>query len=242
MWTNLPLIEQKKAWKQFAKGKKLKYFPNGFLKSPLVTRQTDDTVFRLFSEEQFAEDLSRRRFTTVFEWIMPGMPTSGIIASPEMKFLVDVAQVNERIQNPRAGKWNKKSFIVAEKSIALVPYLTEERVNLFSKLIAIKNARFLYAFDHDQSVLRIETNDPLLQAQKIVPFFDKVEQALPVIRPSEDDFKKAEQALDRYVEEQRASMEDSEDTNDDLDKDISKKADENKVSKPQSENDQSKSS
>mgnify|MGYP006271455179 CR=1 FL=1 len=196
IWTNIPLIEQKKAWKKFAAKNKLKYYPGGFLKSPFVVGEFDDVSFRLFSEEQYTQDITKRRFTSVLEWIVPGMPTSGIVASKDLSQIVSLANVSERIKN-LPGEWDKKDFIVAERSVALMPYLTDERIKTMRDLIKVKNARFLYVFDTSQAVMRIETNDPLLNDGKITPVYRKMRKAVEILKPTDEDFENVDKAYER---------------------------------------------
>mgnify|MGYP006276942845 CR=1 FL=1 len=209
IWSNKALIDQKKAWKRFAERNKLKYFPNSFLKSPVVSKKFKSTKFRLFSEEQLTNDMTRRRFTTVMEWMMPGMPTNGIIASEEMKDIVDLANVNDRIKKPR-GQWSSKDFIVAEDADVLMPYLTRERLDAMQRIIKIKNGRFIFAFDTNQGVLRLETNDPLLEADKITPIYDKVKEYVDKLIPTETDFKECEKIKAQKQPEETAAAEEEE--------------------------------
>lgn len=188
VWTNLPLIDQKKAWKNFASKNNLKYFPNGFLKSPFVIHEGDDSTFRLFSEEQNTDDLTRRRFTTVFEWVLPGLPIQGLVASRNMQELVLLADVKDRIVHP-PGEWKSKDFIIAEKADALMPYLTEQRMAFFRKMVSMKNARFIYVFDGNMAVLRVETHDPLLSDTKITPVYKKVQDNVKILFASEEERK-----------------------------------------------------
>ena len=191
--SNITLLDKKKARKSFARKYQLKYYPNGFLKSPLVTKEFDGLTFRLFSEEQFTDDLAGRRFTTVFEWLMPAMPTKGIIASSNMKAIVDLAQVDEIIKNP-PGEWDKKDYIKTDDITALMPYLTKDRMTRIREIIKIKNGRFLFAFDENQGVLRLETNDPLLNPAKISSIFKKLKNCVDTLKPNKDDFENSEKA------------------------------------------------
>ena len=211
IWTNFSLMQQKKAWKEFARKNGLKYYPNGFLKSPLVYQKTKNFVFRLFSEEQFTDDIGRRRFTTVLEWILPAMPTSGVIASSTMKQLVSLARVTDRIKNP-PGEWSKKDFIIAEDSLTLMPYLTKERMAELRKLVRMKNCRFLYAFDTQQGVMRIETIDPLLKEDKITPVYKKMRQAVSVLKPTDEDFEEVDKALEQIQRKRDEIQSNSHDT------------------------------
>lgn len=199
IWSNLALYDQKKAWKAFAKKCKLKYYPNGFLKSPMVVKKFDWGNFRLFSEEQYTNDIGRRRFTTVFEVMLPGMPTNGIIASSELATIVSAAQVRDRIKDP-PGEWNPKDFIVALDAVALMPYLTSRRMDAIRSLIKIKNSRFLFAFDTNQGVLRLETNNPLLKTDKVIPIYKKFIEKCEILIPTQEDHDKAEKAMEELKE------------------------------------------
>ena len=199
VWSNQAILDQKKAWKLFAQRHKFKYIANSFLKSPVVSKKGKETSFQLFSEEQITSDLAKRRFTTVFEWTMPAMPINGIIASSEMKNIVDAVNVTDRIEKP-SEKWSRKDWIVVQDAEAFLPYLTEERTESIIDVMQLPSVRFLFAFDTSRGVVRVETNDPLLEEKKITKIFQTSKSCVEKLIPQDKDFEACRNILDEKAE------------------------------------------
>lgn len=177
VWSNIALQRQKKAWAGFAQEYDLDYRSRNFFQAAEVRKDFDNIEFQLLSEAQISENGRGRRYVTAFEWIVPAMPANGIIASPEFKPLVDLAQASQ-VPNNLLKEWRAKDFIRTDDREALQPYLNDKRQKILMKLLNIKGSRFLFAFDRERGVIRIETNDPLFDSKKIGAMYKKVQKMI----------------------------------------------------------------
>lgn len=166
-WSLEILFKQKRSWKAFAKKQGLDFIPGPFLQSPGVRGDLSGYEFVMYSEQQPTNDVRGHRFRTVIQLTLPsGMPTAGLVASPGLRDFADQLDLPETVKPDYAG-WKKDALIRARDAGALKRYLSDDRLNALSKLIAMRNAELTFIFDQNETYLRIETPDPLHEPDKI---------------------------------------------------------------------------
>lgn len=168
-WSFQILFRQKAAWRAFSTKMGLTY-QNGptFLSSPIVSGNVGGYGFGLFSEERQTADARGQRYNTVIELALrKGLPVSGAIGTAAM------APFIEQLTGMTPGRpvndpdWDPQWVIRTSDADVLDRYLTQPRKDVLKKIFRMKIMAALFVFDEHDAVLRIETADPLQNAEKI---------------------------------------------------------------------------
>ena len=183
-WTTQALFEQKKAWKAFAVKKGLKYFPNKFLSSPILTGLIDGHEFTLQSELRDTGDLRGRKFKTVMQFGLPmRMQTAAVIGSGD--FTTFVRGLTARDDLTIAFEGLPEGFVLgrSDDKDKLEGYFTPERLKVLETLMKQKNVSVLFLFDTRLAFIRLETIDPLIKQAQLEKLVDKIVPMLKVLQP-----------------------------------------------------------
>lgn len=199
VWTYYTLIQQKKAWKTFAKRNKLKYKAAHPLRSATVEGKIEGFDFILASEEQITQDVAGRRFTSVMLVELGGLPMQGVIASSHMQGFVNFANLPEKIRDIHEI-WNNANFIHTDRRAVMRAYLTETRIKALNSLMKLKNGMVLYVFNQEKGILRLETIDPLLDPDKIETIIKKLFRVVKVVSPRDGEYVHLEKVGERIAE------------------------------------------
>jgi hypothetical protein len=182
-WSYSILFQQKNAWKSFAQKRNLNYQPGGsFFASPVVTGNIGTYTISLQSEAVTTNDSRGQRYNTVIEVALrKGMPIPGAIGTVTMAPIIyTLTTLNEdvKIDDP---EWDNQWVIRTVDKEQLICYLTPARREAIKKLFKMKIISGLFVFDRNDAVFRIETVDPLHNA-------DKVEKVFKAILPQMETF------------------------------------------------------
>lgn len=160
-WSQWILIQQKRAWKILANKYKLEYKPRKFTESAVVTGKFQGYRLNLFSDAYRTGDARGERYVTVIEIeICKGMPTGAAMGTESVREFVDQLSFRQSFV-PEHEKW-RDEYILRTRDVQLtVDYLTRPRLDALTSLFAMKNATILFFFDEMDSILHIETLDPL---------------------------------------------------------------------------------
>lgn len=160
-WSMVILYQQKKAWAAFGKKYGMEYHAGKMTGPPLLAGKLGNYKISLFTDAQRTNDVRGQRFVTVVEIEMgSGMPTAAAIATKEYAAFISTLDLDET-WSPDDKDWAASHVIKTRSAERLVTYLTPERLKVLKVLFAKKNSISLLFFDENQSVLRIETSDPL---------------------------------------------------------------------------------
>lgn len=202
-WTYMILREQKRAWAAFATAHKLKYDPGKFMSSPTMTGMIGRYSVSFFPGQQPTADSRSQRLVTVVEIDLKcGLPTAAAIGSPDTASFVHALALDFTYE-PEApeGGWSK-SYPVRTRDIQkLKAYLTPARVQALHSLFSMKNVAALFFCDEYDTVLRLETADPLRDEKKTEKIINRILVDVEKLMPTDE-----EQQLTVREREERAAI------------------------------------
>lgn len=189
IWSAQILFRQKAAWRTFATKMGLTYQRGPtLLSSPIVGGNVGKYGFGLFSEERPAADARGQRFNTVIELALrKGMPTVGAIGTEGMaKIIEQLSGMTETI-SIKDPDWDATWVVRTQDASLLEPYMTQARIDVLKKIFRMKIMAALFVFDKEDAVLRIETADPLQNAEKIEKIVKGMCAQLELLDPQKAD-------------------------------------------------------
>lgn len=180
-WSFFILQQQKKAWSAFAKKHNLSYVPGKMAEAPAIKGAVFGYQIAFFPDIQATQDQRGQRYVTVLEFDLgQGGPTGAVIGSSNFATFISNLSFAETIDID-FPKWDKTRIIRTRNPAILKTYLTPDRLEFLDSVMSIKNSSALYFFDEQNSILHIETTDPIRDAarlekivQKITSSFDKL--------------------------------------------------------------------
>lgn len=179
IWTTRALIEQKKSWKNFASARNLKFVPNGFFQSALVTGKLSGYDFILISDERASDDIRGRKFVTMIQFGLPGlMPGPAVVGSGEYRKFVDDMPARDPLGITIDGAAAKTDDLNK-----VMGYFTSDRVRVLDTLVKQKGVSVLFLFDERAAFLRLETADPLYKPGQLDKLVDKILPLLKTLAP-----------------------------------------------------------
>lgn len=195
-WTVFILQRQKKAWREYAKRKKLRYTPNKTFANPEIKGTVDDYTIGIFTGEHVSADMrGTRKLTAIEVHLTSVMPFAAAAASGGMVAIVQNMGFKEELR-PQHADWSKSYVAASENRHAFKAYLSDERVQALTALMKIKNAWTIFICRDEVTLLRLDTADPLDSPEKMDKIVTKLIQAAKVLelKPGESSRLKTEQA------------------------------------------------
>lgn len=182
-WSVRVLFQQKAAWKNFAQKMNLTYMPQkGWLVSPVISGSIGQYGFSLFSEPQPTNDQRGLRYNTIIEFALrQGVPASvGAIGTQKMAVILEQIIAKEPVSVSDAD-WDTSWFIRATRPAVIQQYLTPARVDVLKKIFRLKTLGTLFLFNDSEGILRLETSDPMVDAERLEKIVRGVLAQLPVL-------------------------------------------------------------
>jgi hypothetical protein len=175
IWSMQILQQQKRAWGAFAKKNGAYVFTRGkMMESPSLRCALRGMTITLYTDTQRTNDIRGQRYVTVFEIETGGgMPTGAIVATRELEPFVSSLNFAETYA-PVSPNWNPAYLLRTRSAARLKHYLTPERIEALCGLFSMKNSVSLFFFDEQDSVLRMETPNPLKDAALLEKSINKV--------------------------------------------------------------------
>ena len=205
-WNMMIMFQQKDAWKKLSEKRNLNYEPTGFMTSPNVHGKLDKALFSLFSGVQQTDDVRGQRFVTALEFQMgKGLPTGGALGTKQMKPFIDTLIFSETYE-PGIEEWKDDYVLRVRDEEGAQAYLTEERLKALCSVFKMTNATVLFFFDEIEAVLRVETSDPLRNAEKLDKIVARLQDVVKTLTPSIEE-KRRYQTLLRSEEKRQAEKE-----------------------------------
>ena len=177
LWSQRILMGQKAAWEKFAKTKNLTFKRGTFMGPAEMDGMIGDYRLSFFTAERPGEDIRTRRYVTAMEVsLMERFFDGGAMGTKEMlPFMQGLDKLHPyKIEN---APWEDGHFVFIQNDAVIKEYLTTERLEAFSNILKTRNADIIIIFTHNQLVVRLETSDPMQDAEKI----DKITKRLMML-------------------------------------------------------------
>lgn len=187
VWQLLILREQKQAWEKYSKRHKLEYEAGSFYGAPTIHGEMDNKKLSIYTDSQQTEDMRGQRFITAIEIELgSGMPTGGALGTAGMKNFIETL-VFDQTYKPDHKEWKEDYVLRTRDAHKMKRYLTGERLEALMSLFSMKSVSVLYFFDELEAVLRIETTDPLRDADRMEKIIRRILDLTATLSLSEEE-------------------------------------------------------
>ncbi len=167
LWSLQILLRQKAAWEVFAKARNFTFKRGTFMGPAEMSGVIGDYKLFFFTAERRSEDSRTRRFVTAIELsLVEGIIDGGAAGTKEMlPFMQSLDKIKPyTIKDP---EWKADHFVFMKHDAVGNAYLTPERMETIVNLLNTRNADVLLLFTDKELFLRVETTDPMQDADKI---------------------------------------------------------------------------
>ncbi|MCD8496648.1 MAG: hypothetical protein LRZ85_00285 [Alphaproteobacteria bacterium] len=166
-WTTLMLLRQKKAWQSFAAAHNLRFQSASPFTPPKMSGSYKGYEIALFpSEHQTADARGARKLMAIELFVKSKIPCNGALGTGGMVQVIQELSFPDEVR-PDEKWWDPAYIIKTENRTILEAYLTPERLKALVKLGRVKNLWLIYIFMGENTILRIDTPDPLDSTSKI---------------------------------------------------------------------------
>lgn len=189
-WSFAILQQQKRAWKAFATRHKLEYIPGKTMASPTMRGRVGDHFLSFFTGQEQTNDARGQRFVTIIEIdLRCGLPTAAAIGTAQTRTFVNALRLEFDFVPPPGTEdvWSPDYVGRTRSADKLKAYMTRERMAVLHSLFQMKNAVVLFFFDELDSLIRIETNDPLRDDKKIEKIVNRLLADLGKLAPTDEE-------------------------------------------------------
>lgn len=191
VWSLRILFQQKKAWASFAKKHGLSYEKSKFMESPRVGGFFGGRKVALYGTSRPTADARRQRFVTVIEVEMgPGTPAAAAFGTAEFSDFLE-SLIFKQPYRPEGVDWKEGWRVVAAEADALKAYMTPARIKALHNVFSMSGAAVLFFFDDFDSVLRVETSDPLRSEEKVDKIIRQFVKVADILAPTNEEKSRA---------------------------------------------------
>lgn len=189
-WSTVILIQQKKAWREYAAKKGLVFTPNKFFEPAGMEGVIDGYNVSFFTAVQQNPDVRKNRQLTVMQVNANDGFVDGIACgtSEMLPFLQTLTAISPH--DVKVGKWENKYHIRSRNKKAVDAFLTEERVSTLGSILSMPNADILIILDANEGIFRFETPNPLQDAKQIDSVMNKLLARIKKLEPSAEEKKR----------------------------------------------------
>ncbi len=168
LWSLQILLRQKKAWEEYAKKKGLQFNKGTFMGPAEMSGTIGDYKVSFFTAERSGVDVRTRRYVTALEIdLMEGLVDAGALGTKEMLPYLRTLDKIHLYKPAFSGLDEGEHYIFVKNDAVIAAYLTQDRAEVFGQILKTKNADTLIVFNEKELVLRLETSDPMQDADKI---------------------------------------------------------------------------
>jgi hypothetical protein len=194
-WSYMILRQQKQAWAAFAKRHGLTFKKGTFFGPPLMEGQMGSHYVSFFIGRQDTSDTRSHRYVTVIEInLRVGLPTSAAIGTKETTGVVNILPLEFNVPPPEgATLWDKEWPARARDPGKFYAYMTPARVEALKSVFATKGVIALFFFDELDTLLRIETSDPLRDDKKLEKAMTRILGEASKLLPTDEERAQAEE-------------------------------------------------
>lgn len=166
-WTSLIVLRQKREWQAFANTHKLRFQSATLLTPPKMNGAYQGYEIAFFpSEHQTADSRGLRKLTAIEITIKSVIPCGGVVGTGGMVPIIQELAFPEELR-PQHKWWNPTHIIKTDNTAMIEAYLTDERLKALMTLSKVKNLWMIFIFKGKDTILRIDTPDPLETKTKI---------------------------------------------------------------------------
>lgn len=167
VWSQVILMRQKKAWETFARKHKLAFRKGTFMGPAEVSGNINGYSVNFYTAERQVQDMRNRRYVSVVEIdINDGVFDSAVAGTKEMQPFMQTLDLLHFYSVSKEG-WNLDHQIYVKNDTVAAAYFTPARIETFENILKTKNADVLLVLNAQQIVLRLETSDPMQDADKL---------------------------------------------------------------------------
>lgn len=168
LWSLQILTRQKKAWEEYAKKKGLQFNKGTFMGPAEMNGVIGDYKLTFFTAERPGVDVRTRRYVTAVEIdLLEGLVDGGALGTKEMLPYLRTLDKIHLYKTDLPGLEEGQHYMFVKNDAIIAAYLTKDRVEAFGQILKTKNADTLVLFNDKELVLRLETSDPMQDADKI---------------------------------------------------------------------------
>lgn len=183
-WSQRILMQQKHAWSTFAKKNGFLYEGGKFTSAPAMAGKMGPHTASLYTGVQTTSDARGQRFVTVLQFEMgKGTPAAGAVSTKELEPFISALKFKETFV-PDFRDWKTEYIIRTRDAGAMQKFLTHDRLETLHSVFSMKNSSALFFFDELDSVLRIETSDPLTNPVRLEKILKRLAAAADKLAPS----------------------------------------------------------
>ncbi len=166
-WSLKILLEQKGAWEKFAREKSFVLNKGTFMGPAEMNGVIDDFKFAFFTAQRGGDDIRNRRLMTVMEInMLDGVVDGGAMGT---QMMIAFLQSLDKLHPFKIdfAPWDAGHFVFARNDDNVKKYLTPARVEALSQILKTKNADVVVLFNDKEVLVRLETSDPMKNADKL---------------------------------------------------------------------------
>ena len=168
LWSLQILLRQKKAWEEYAKKKNFTFNKGTFMGPAEMNGMIGDYKLTFFTAERPGVDVRTRRYVTAVEIdLMQGLVDGGALGTKEMLPYLRTLDKIHLYKTDLPGLDEGEHYMFVKNDAVISAYLTKERLESFGHILKTKNADTLILFNEKEIVVRLETSDPMQDADKI---------------------------------------------------------------------------
>ncbi|MEM8833240.1 MAG: hypothetical protein AAGB32_01750 [Pseudomonadota bacterium] len=188
-WSTIILLQQKQAWREYAKNKGLNFDPGKFFAPCSMDGRIDGVELSFFTATQQNPEARKNRQVTVFQLTdSHGYVDGAALGTTEVRNFIDELTALRPFDTSTID-WESKYIFHARNNKSLNAFLTAERVKILKDLLGFPSADVLIVLDETEGIFRFETSSPMTNVEKITSTVDKLMSRLKKLRSSDADLK-----------------------------------------------------
>lgn len=167
LWSLQILLRQKAAWEKFSKMKNFTFTRGTFMGPAEMNGVIGDYKLSFFTAERPGADVRTKRYVTVLEVdLIDGFVDGGAAGTKEMlPFMQSLDKLHPyKVDH---APWGEGLFMFVRYDDVTRAFLTPVRAESLLQILKTKNADILVMFNDKEVVIRLETSDPMQDAEKI---------------------------------------------------------------------------
>lgn len=166
-WTTIILFRQKREWLTYANLHKLRFQSETMMTPPKMSGAHKGYEIGFFpSEHQTADSRGLRKLTALEVTLKSTMPCEGAVGTGSMVAIIQNLPFSEEVR-PEQPWWDPTHIIKTNNAAMMEAYLTPERLKALITLGKVKNFLVIFIFKGKDTILRIDTPDPLETKAKL---------------------------------------------------------------------------
>lgn len=187
LWSLQILLRQKKAWEQYAKKKGFVFNKGTFMGPAEMTGTIDKYKLSFFTAERPGIDVRTRRYITAIEIdLAEGVVDSGAFGTKEMiPFMMTLDRLHPYTSEIPGLEQDHKAFV--KHDAVMNAYLNKDRVEAIGNILKTRNSDTILLFNDSEVVLRLETSDPMQDAEKIDKIITRLLSLVDKLRVSDEE-------------------------------------------------------